>query len=403
MQGERVLVGHALAGLGSRRMSDPLLDDEAPVGIPSTARSWKRGGRVDGPGAEEKVKVTEALVRALPKTDLHCHLDGSMRLSTILELAKEQAVDLPAADEASLARAIHMGELCGSLEQYLVAFDVTLSVLQTADALYRAAYELAIDQWNDGVHYVEVRYSPILHQRGGLKLTTIVDAVLDGLRAAKRETGIKSGVILCGIRNMDPAHSLRLAELAVAYKNRGVRGFDLAGAEYNNPAKEHLAAFRLVLENNVNCTCHAGEAYGPASISQALHTCGAHRIGHGVRLREDGDLLNYVNDHRIPLECCPSSNVQTGAVPSLESHPIKFYLDYGLRVTVNTDNRLITDTSVTKELLLAHQHCGLSLDDLITCVINGWKSAFLPYREKQDLLRHVTATIERVLAEARAE
>jgi len=378
-------------------MSDPLLDDEheETIGFPSTARSLRPPRQPAAP-----VPVTEALVRALPKTDLHCHLDGSMRLSTILELAEEQGVELPAKDEASLARAIHMGQTCGSLEEYLVAFDVTLSVLQTEAALYRAAYELAVDQWADGVRYVEVRYSPILHQRAGLKLTAIVDAVLEGLRAAKRETGIRSGVIVCGIRNMDPAHSLRLAELAVAYKNRGVRGFDLAGAEYNFPAKKHEAAFRLVLENNVNCTCHAGEAYGPASISQALHLCGAHRIGHGVRLREDGDLLNYVNDHRIPLECCPSSNVQTGAVPDLASHPIKFYLDYGLRVTVNTDNRLITDTTVTRELMLVHQHCGLTLDDLITCVINGWKSAFLPFREKQDMLRQVTAEINALLASA---
>lgn len=384
-------------------MNDPSLESheeeatEAPIGIPSTARSHQPWRPVAG-----DLPVTEALLRRLPKTNLHCHLDGSMRLSTILELAREQGVTLPAGDEASLAKAIHMGEICGSLEEYLVAFDVTLSVLQTAPALYRAAYELGLDAAAEGVRYIEVRYSPILHQRQGLKLTTIVEAVLDGLRQANRETGIESGVIVCGIRNMDPELSLRLAELAVAYKNRGVCGFDLAGAEYNFPAKKHQAAFRLVLENNVNCTCHAGEAYGPASISQALHLCGAHRIGHGVRLREDGDLLNYVNDHRIPLECCPSSNVQTGAVESLAQHPLKFYLDYGLRVTVNTDNRLITDTTVTRELLLAHQHCGLGLDDLIACVVNGWKSAFLPFRQKQQALRRVNEEIEQILAEARA-
>lgn len=379
-------------------MSSPAFPEESAAAIPSTARTIGPAPRPAAGG----IPVTEALIRALPKTDLHCHLDGSMRLSTILELARQQGVRLPAEDEAGLARAIHMGELCGSLEEYLVAFDVTLSVLQTADAIERAAYELAIDAWNEGVRYIEVRYSPILHQRQGLKLTQIVDAVLDGLRAAKREVGIESGVIICGIRNMDPQLSLRLAELAVAYKNHGVRGFDLAGAENEYPAKKHRAAFALVLENNVNCTCHAGEAYGPQSIAQAIHTCGAHRIGHGVRLREDGDLLNYVNDHRLPLECCPSSNVQTGAVKSLEEHPLKFYLDYGLRVTVNTDNRLITDTTVTRELLLAHQRCGLSLDDLITCVINGWKSAFLPFRAKQDRLRRVNAEIARLLDDARS-
>ncbi len=358
--------------------------------IPSVSRR--------SPTPPPQMEVTEELLRALPKTDLHCHLDGSMRLKTILELAEQQKVKLPADTEDGLARAIHMGEVCKSLEDYLVAFDVTLSVLQTEDALYRAAYELALDAAAENVRYLEVRYSPALHQQRGLKMTAIVESVLEGLRVAKRECGIKSGVIICGIRHINPATSVRLAELAVAYKNKGVKGFDLAGAEYDFPAKDHKEAFQLILNNNVNCTCHAGEAYGPESIAQALHYNGAHRIGHGTRLREDGDLLNYVNDHRIPLEICPSSNVQTGAVPDLASHPIKFYFDYGLRVTVNTDNRLITDTTVTKELLLAHKHCGLSLEDITTILISGFKSAFLPYREKADLLVAVNNEMADVLA-----
>ncbi|MFN7135772.1 MAG: adenosine deaminase, partial [Myxococcales bacterium] len=234
-----------------------------------------------------QMQVTEALLHALPKTDLHCHLDGSMRLKTILELAEQQKVKLPADDEEGLAKAIHMGEVCKSLEEYLVAFDVTLSVLQTEEALYRAAYELALDAAAENVRYLEVRYSPALHQQRGLKMTSIVESVLEGLRVAKRETGIKSGVIICGIRHINPATSVRLAELAVAYKNKGVKGFDLAGAEYDFPAKDHKEAFQLILNNNVNCTCHAGEAYGPESIAQALHYNGAHRIGHGVRLREN--------------------------------------------------------------------------------------------------------------------
>ena len=386
-------------------MSDLDFDDDdrpghaiGPSGIPTTARTL-------GPPPAPRIPdmpVTEELIRALPKTDLHCHLDGSLRLRTILELAEKQGVKLPADTEDGLAKAIHMGETCGSLEDYLVAFDVTLSVMQTTEALYRSAYELALDAHAEGVRYLEVRYAPNLHTREGLKMTTVLDAVLEGLRVAKREVGIKSGVIICGIRHINPQTSLRLAELAVAYKNKGVKGFDLAGAEYNFPAKEHRAAFQLVLKNNVNCTCHAGEAYGAESISQALHYCGAHRIGHGVRLREDGDLLNYVNDHRIPIESCPSSNVQTGAVPNLESHPLKFYLDYGLRVSVNTDNRLIADTTVTKELLLSHQKIGLTLDDIVTCVISGWKSAFMPYREKQDMLANVNRQIEKVLGDFKA-
>src|ERR671930_2150089 len=307
------------------------------------------------------------------------------------------ALEVPADNEEGLAKAIHMGQVCKSLEDYLTAFDVTLSVMQTEEALYRAAYELAIDCAAENVRYLEVRYAPVLHRQKGLKLTTIVDSVLEGLRVAKRETGIKCGVIVCGIRHINPQTSVRLAELSVAYKNRGVIGFDLAGAEVNFPAKAHKDAFQLILKNNVNCTAHAGEAYGPESISQAIHFLGAHRIGHGTRLREDGDLLNYVNDHRIPIEVCLSSNVQTGAVPDIASHPLKFYFDYGLRVTLNTDNRLITDTTLTRELWHAHRELGLSLEDLTTIIVSGFKSAFLPFREKQDMLKTVNAEIERTV------
>ena len=347
--------------------------------------------------------VTEELLRALPKTDLHCHLDGSLRLATILELAEQQGVRLPADTPEALAKAIFMGAQCESLEHYLKGFDVTLAVLQTEEALYRAAHELALDCAAENVRYLEVRYSPVLHTRKGLKPTTIVDAVLDGLRAAKRETGIKSHVIICGIRHMDPQTSVRLAELAVAYKGNGVVGFDLAGAEEGHPAREHREAIQLILDNNVNVTIHAGEAYGPDSIAQAVHKCGAHRIGHGVRLRENGDLLNYVNDHRIPLELCPSSNVQTRSVTDYENHPLKFYFDFGLRVTVNTDNRLITDTSLTKELRIAHERMGFTLEDLCTVLVQGFKSAFLPFREKQDLLKQANAEIAEVLARFAAQ
>ena len=197
-------------------------------------------------------------------------------------------------------------------------------------------------------------------------------------------------MILCGIRNISPESSVEMAQLAVAYKNRGVVGFDLAGAEYDHPAKHHVQAFKLVHNNNIAVTIHAGEAYGPASIHQAIHVCGAHRIGHGCRLREDGDLLHYVNDHRIALECCPSSNVQTGAVRDLRTHPLKLYHDLGLRVTVNTDNRLITDTTVSRELWLCHTQMGLDRDDIHRIIINGFKAAFLPFHQKQTMVRSVS-------------
>jgi adenosine deaminase len=235
----------------------------------------------------------------------------------------------------------------------------------------------------------------MLHTRRGLKLTKVVEAVLDALRRARETYGIKANVILCGIRNISPKSSYEMAELAVAYKGRGVVGFDLAGAEYDYPAKHHREAFQLVRDNNINCTIHAGEAYGPESIAQAIHVCGAHRIGHGCRLRENGDLLHYVNDHRIPLECCPSSNVQTGAVRDIASHPLKLYFDLGLRVTINTDNRLITDTTVSKELYLVHSEMGVPFKDIKSMIVAGFKSSFRPFHEKQAALRRVVTELDR--------
>ena len=341
--------------------------------------------------------------RQLPKTDLHVHLDGSLRLDTILDLARIHDVELPGADPAELRRAMNLGQNCGSLLEYLKAFDVTLRVMQHEEALYRVAYELAEDAARENVRYMEVRYSPMLHTRSGLKLTGVVEAILAGLRAAHDTLGIESAVILCGIRNISPESSLEMAELAVAYKGRGVVGFDLAGAEYDHPAKHHRKAFQLVRDNNINTTIHAGEAYGPESIAQALHVCGAHRIGHGCRLRENGDLLHYVNDHRIPLECCPSSNVQTGAVRDLASHPLKLYFDLGLRVTINTDNRLVTDTTVSQELWHCHTKMGLSLRDIKTMIVAGFKSAFLPFHVKQAYLRRVTEELERFTADGQVK
>ncbi|HUS67473.1 MAG TPA: adenosine deaminase [Kofleriaceae bacterium] len=331
----------------------------------------------------------------LPKTDLHVHLDGCLRLDTIIELARAQNVKLPTFDRGELFQLIYAGDVCNSLDDYLKAFDITLSVMQTEESLVRAAFELAEDAWKENVRYIEVRYAPMLHTRAGLTLTDVVEAVLRGLRMAKRTYGIRYGVILCGIRTMSAESSLRMAELAVAFKNRGVVAFDLAGSEVNNPAREHRAAFQLILDNNINCTAHAGEAYGPDSIAQAIHKCGAHRIGHGTRLRENGELLNYVNDHRIPLEVCVSSNIQTKAARSWEAHPVDFYVDYGLRVTVNTDNRTITDTTVSKELWLCHQHFGWDLARIKEIIIAGFKSAFMPYREKVDLLRTITQELDR--------
>ena len=326
---------------------------------------------------------------ALPKSDLHCHLDGCLRPSTIIDLAKKQGVDLPSYKEDELKKFLRVGENFTDLNGLLKVFDTTLSVLQTEEALYRAAYELVEDTAAENVKYLEVRFSPILHTNKGLRLTRIMDAVLLGLKDARKKFDTKNGVIVCGIRQISPEISMKLAELAVAYKYRGVVGFDLAGAEDQYPAKDHREAFYLIRNNCINCTVHAGEAYGPDSIKQAIHYLHAHRIGHGTRLKEDGDILNYVNDHRVPLEICLTSNVQVGAAKSFEAHPAKFYYDFGLRVTINTDNRLLSDTTVTKELYCAVEKCGFALSEIPDLIINGIKSSFQHYKQRMTLLEEV--------------
>jgi adenosine deaminase len=351
--------------------------------------------RADAATSPAPTRVPFEVFQELPKADLHVHLDGSLRLETILALAEKDGVTLPASDVESLRAAIGCGRHFGSLVEYLRGFAITLEVMQNEESLERIAFEIAEDAHLENVRYMEVRYSPMLHTRRGLKLSAVVEAVLEGLDRAAKTYGIKSQVILCGIRNISAEHSYKMAELAVAYKSRGIVGFDLAGAEADNPAKDHRDAFQLVRDNNINCTIHAGEAYGPASIAQAIHVCGAHRIGHGCRLVENGDLLRYVNDHRIPLECCPSSNVQTGAVRNLANHPLKLYFDLGVRITINTDNRLITDTNVSKELWLVHSQMGVPFTDVKSMVLAGFKSSFLPFHEKQAYLRHVGAELGR--------
>jgi adenosine deaminase len=345
------------------------------------------------------MKLTARLLERLPKTDLHCHLDGSLRPQTLLELADQQGVRLPTRHPARLSRLLRAGRRTRNLADYLKIFEYTLSVMQEREALVRVARELVEDAAAENIRHLEVRFSPILHRKKRLGYDEILDAVIAGLREAGARLGVSTGVIICGIRSMNPRTSMALAELAVAYRSRGVLAFDLAGQEKDYPAKAHRAAFQLVIKNNVNVTVHGGEAFGPASIAQALHYCGAHRIGHGTRLIEDPDLLAYVNDHRIPLEVCLSSNVQTRAVPSMAKHPFGQYFRTGLRVTLNTDNRLMSDTTVTRELQIAARTFRLSPYEVKRILINGFKSAFLPYARKARLLREVNLEVDRVYME----
>ena len=348
------------------------------------------------------MRIDEAFIQRLPKVLLHDHLDGGLRPQTIIELAKEQRYkDLPTADAGDLARWFHRGAQRGSLPLYLEGFAHTTGVMQTADALERVAYEMIEDMHRDGVAYVETRFAPVFHLEKGLHLDEVVSAVLAGLERGKHDFGVESGLIICAMRNMQ--RSLEMAELAVDFRERGVVGFDLAGEEGGFPPKKHIDAFHYIQRENFNITLHAGEAFGKESIWQAIQWCGAHRVGHATRLIEDigldahdptkivkmGYLAQYILDKRIPLEICLSSNVHTGAVESIEQHPFGIYRRYGFRVTLNTDDRLMSDTTMTKELLLAHRAFKLSVDDMEKLAINAMKSAFLPYKRRIQLIYDV--------------
>jgi adenosine deaminase len=333
-------------------------------------------------------------ILAWPKAELHCHLDGSLRLATMLDLAAQQdKMDLlPADDEAGLRAILRKVDDSETLEAYLAWFRYTLPLMQTEEALHRIAYELVEDNARENVRYLEVRYSPILHTEETLSLDAVNDAVLAGLDQAERDLGVKTSLIICGLRDRFESASLRLAELAAAYRHRGVVAFDLAGGEAGNPPKHHLHAFYYARNNLLNLTVHAGESWGADSIKQALFYCGAHRIGHGITLYQDPELMAYFADHQIPLEICPTSNVQTQVVESYEAHPLPRYVEAGIPVTINTDNRLFSRTSVTEELWRVYRHCDVDADQLREIALNGFRYSFLPWEDKQALLREVTET-----------
>lgn len=336
--------------------------------------------------------ITSELLRRLPKAELHCHLDGSLRPETMLELARDQRVTMPEDDAEALRDYMRVDD-ARNLEDYLARFGHTLSVMQTEEAMERIAYELAEDCAKEGVRYLEARYAPILNVAGELSLAQAVEAPLRGLARAEKEYGIVARVIVCGIRNMDPSVSLELARLAVDYKTRGVVGFDLAGGEAGNPAELHKAAFDYAFEHGLPCTCHAGEGAGAESVAAAMHQCHAHRIGHGTRLIEDPALMAEAKRAGIAIECCLTSNVQTHAVEHLDEHPLRRYFDAGLKVSLNTDNRLMSGTDLVTEYGLAAKHQGFGFDELCRLARGGFENAFLPEAERAALLARVDGEI----------
>ncbi len=338
------------------------------------------------------VATDRALLRRLPKAELHCHLDGSVRPETMIELAREYRVTLPR-DDADALREFMRVDDARTLEDYLMRFDTTLSVMQTEEALERMAYELAIDAAAEGVRYLEMRYAPPLNTLQGLTLQQTVEAPLRGIAKAQREADITARVIVCSLRHYDPTLSLQLAHLAVDYKDRGVVGFDLAGGELGNPASRHAAAFEYCQEHGLACTCHAGEGDGADSIRQAVHDCHAHRIGHATRLLEDPALMEEVHERGIALELCLTSNVQTRATDRYETHPLKQFLARGMNVCLNTDNRLMSGTTLVDEYHHAATHCDCTFDELAGMALDGFRSSFLPEQEKRAMVTRMEAEI----------
>lgn len=347
---------------------------------------------------------TREQIQAAPKVLLHDHLDGGMRPQTVIELAAEQGYgDLPTTDPDELAAWFTRGADRRNLELYLETFAHTVGVTQTADALSRAAAEAAEDLAADGVVYAEVRFAPELHTEKGLTLDQVVHAVLTGFEsgmanAAAAGNPIQIGTLVTAMRTA--ARSSEIAALAVKHRDAGVVGFDIAGAEAGFPPTRHLDAFQLIMRENFHITIHAGEAFGLPSIHEALQYCGAERLGHGVRIVDDitfgpdgepilGRLAAYVRDRRIPLEMCPTSNVNTGAAESHETHPIRMLKDLRFRVTVNTDNRLMSDVSMTDEFEKCCNAFNWDLADMQWLTVNAMKSSFWPFQERLDIINNV--------------
>ncbi len=349
-------------------------------------------------------------IRRLPKVLLHEHLDGGLRPATVVELAKETGYNgLPTTDPTDLADWFHRGAQRGNLPEYLEGFLHTTSVMQTAESLERVAFEFIEDMHHDGVVYAEIRFAPVYHTNAGLTQDEVVASVVRGLERGEKTYGVEWGLIICAMRHM--TNSLEAAELAIRCREIGVVGFDLAGGEHGFPPKKHVEAFQAIERANFYITIHAGEAYGPESIWQALQYCGAHRLGHATRLRDDitvlpdgslklGALAQHILDRRVPLEMCLTSNLHTGACASLEEHPFGMFFRRGFRVCLNTDDRLMSDTSMTQETELATTLFDLSLADLEKLSLNAIKSAFAPYDQR---IKIIFNTIKPGFAAAREE
>ncbi len=349
------------------------------------AESPSRDGRPIAPAS----RLTPETVRRAPKVMLHDHLDGGLRPRTVIELAADAGYrELPTTDPDELARWFTLGADRKSLELYLEGFRHTVAVMQTRDAVERVAAECVEDLAADGIVYAEIRMAPEWLVAGGLSLDDATEAMLVGLKRGAHGRSITVGLIITAMRQA--ARSVEIAELAIRHRDGGVVGFDIAGPEAGYPPTRHLDAFHLIARENFHFTIHAGEGFGLPSIWEALQWCGAERLGHGVRIVDDitvgsggrvalGRLAAYVRDRRIPLEMCPTSNVHTGAAASIEEHPFELLRRMRFRVTVNTDNRLMSGITLSSEFATLAGAFGIGLDDMEWLTLNAMKSAFSPF------------------------
>lgn len=339
------------------------------------------------------LKTQETDLHDLPKAELHVHLDGSLRPATLAELAEARDVPLPSYEPRVLSDHMVASD-AHNLEEYLERFVLTLSVMQDAEAVERIAYELAEDHAEENVRYLEARFCPVLCTREGLTSSDALEAALAGLRRAEEAYSLRTAVIVCALRTLDPGVSVEMAELAAAYHGRGVAAFDLAGAEAGNPVHEHLQAFRTAGAAGVPITIHAGEGFGAPSIREAVHDGGASRIGHGTRLYEDGELLGVVRDRGIPLEVCLTSNVQTHVAPSYAEHPARRYFDEGIPVSLCTDNRLMSGVTLTEEYTMAREWLGFSDEELVRVARTGFEAAYQPPEVRAEMVEEFEAEVE---------
>lgn len=330
--------------------------------------------------------ISRSFVEKLPKTDLHCHFDGSIRIDTLIEFAKKNHISLFSYEPESLMEHMKYGRIRSSLEEYLLGFDPLIAVLQEKDDIERAFFEVCEDAAAENVWHLELRYCPSLHTKKGLTEQEMVEACIRAANRAEKELNMSVRHILCGLKNLLGASIFEVAKLAASFRDQGVVGFDLAGPEAGFPIRDHLQAIYYAKRNHLFITLHAGESSGPEYILDALYEASAQRIGHGTSLVKDANLLNYVVNHRIGVESCPISNWHTGFIRSLDEHPIKYFLEHGVRVSINTDNRLCSDTSITEEIMAMTEHLDLSMDQIHRLLLNGFKSAFLPYAVKGRLL-----------------